>query len=74
MADDDSGGYGTDCKDPCQTQIDAVYADCADCDDWETTGEVGIKATADKIGCGGAAQSGPVLFVALAAVANHFLN
>jgi hypothetical protein len=33
-----------------------------------------IKPDIVKVGCAGAAQATPVLFVALAAVANHFLN
>ena len=41
---------------------------------WEASKDTLIKPDIVKVGCGGAAQATPVLFVALAAVANHFLN
>eukprot|EP01043_Picozoa_sp_COSAG02_P010231 COSAG02_NODE_356_length_23978_cov_7.868504_5_plen_73_part_00 len=70
---DGAGGYGNDCKAPCQETIDKIYVECESCDDWETVGKAGIKALATELGCGGAAQAAP-LMMALAAVANHFLN
>ena len=60
-----------------QDKIDAAYADCdgesandgITWDDWKAQ----LKTEAEACGCGGVASATPTLFVAVAAVANHFL-
>ena len=63
----------TSCPAGCQDEIDKTYVACGGCGDFDSEN----AATATMLatwGCAGAAHTTPALFVALAAVANHFLN
>jgi hypothetical protein len=68
-----SGGDGTTCPAGCQDEIDAYYTGCGGCGAWDDANGA-IKTQVEALGCGGAAQTAPALFVALAAVANHFFQ
>ena len=64
-----------DCPAGCQASVDGMYTDCDSelGDAWESSKPT-MKAGVEAIGCGGAAEAAPAIFVALAAVASHFLN
>jgi hypothetical protein len=59
-----------------QATVDALYISCDEDlgELWEAGTKASMKTTVETYGCAGAAQSAPALFVALAAVANHFIN
>jgi hypothetical protein len=68
---------GQACPAGVQDTIDKFYVDCDGLSfdegrTWDSE-KPNVKASAEACGCGGAAQAAPALFVALAAVANHFL-
>jgi hypothetical protein len=73
---------GQACPDGVQDTIDSTYSECDGLTfvdpqgnagaTWDSQ-KAGVKVGAEACGCGGAAQAAPALFVALAAVANHFL-
>ena len=63
----------TACPSGCQAAVDKTYETCGGCADFdESNGDV--KTVVEMWGCAGAAHATPALFVAIAAVANHFLN
>ena len=64
----------TACPDGCQAEIDKVYAACGGCEDFDTESAPSVKAGVEAWGCAGAAHATPAFFVAVAAIANHFLN
>ena len=61
------------CPSGCQDQIDSAYETCGGCGDFDDE-NAEIKTMVEAWGCAGAAHATPALFVAIAAVANHFLN
>ena len=63
----------TACPSGCQAEIDKGYETCGGCADFDTE-NAELKALVETWGCAGAAHATPALFVAIAAVANHFLN
>jgi hypothetical protein len=68
---------GQACPAGVQDTIDKFYVDCDGLSfdegrTWDSE-KPNVKASAEACGCGGVAQAAPALFVALAAVANHFL-
>ena len=66
------------CPDGMQDLIDDLYSEC-DGQDLDGAGtpwseqKVSFKPHLERIGCAGAAHTTPALFVAVAAVVNHFL-
>jgi hypothetical protein len=62
------------CPEGCQAEIDSMYAACGGCEDFDTEAAPTMKAMVEPWGCGGAAHVTPAFFVAVAAIANHFLN
>eukprot|EP01044_Picomonas_judraskeda_P012179 COSAG03_NODE_1725_length_3599_cov_136.169714_3_plen_146_part_00 len=64
----------TTCPVGCQAEIDNMYAACGGCEDFDTEAAPTMKTTVEAWGCGGAAHVTPAFFVAVAAIANHFLN
>ena len=71
--DDNGGMTGTVCPAGCQAEVDKTYTACGGCEDFDDT-NAEVKTMVEAFGCAGAAHATPALFVALAAVANHFLN
>ena len=71
---DDDDGDSTTCPPECQPMIDTYYADCGGCPGFDDTTAPTIKTQVEAMGCGGAADTVPALFIALAAAANHFLQ
>ena len=63
----------TACPTGCQAEIDKAYETCGGCGDFDDE-NAETKAFVETWGCAGAAHATPALFVAIAAVANHFLN
>ena len=70
--DDDNDA--TTCPDGCQGLIDDYYGDCGGCPGFDETTAPTTKTQVEAMGCGGAADTAPALFIALAAAANHFLQ
>eukprot|EP01043_Picozoa_sp_COSAG02_P043517 COSAG02_NODE_3797_length_6216_cov_4.330227_2_plen_185_part_00 len=72
-ATEPSGDTKQACPAGCQALIDTAYEACDGADGWDAV-KPGYKLGAEQMGCGGASQAVPALFVALAALTNHFLN
>ena len=62
------------CGDGCQKCFDDMYSACGGCQDFDESLGPTVKTTAESMGCNGAAQVAPAIFVALAAAVGHFLN
>ena len=60
----------------CQACFDDIYHACGGCgqNDFDTLLAPTIKATAEGMGCAGAAAAAPAMFVALAAAVGHILG
>ena len=71
-------GNATACPDGCQGAIDTMYSDCGgyeeDGQSWDDIAESTLKPSIEALGCAGAAQAVPAVFVAFAAVVGHFFQ